>query len=361
VFLVVDNLPPELECNFERVASGLLLSVNDTSLPDLRRIGVPTRSQSLSTADEAIAHQEVKRWVERMQRFYPAFLRSYLRWVGRRASRRYVTIFRDLSSAHRSLCYISWGYKDLSTGIARHFIPEDRRIELENGFFRTCCLSVTNKALMQNLGIETLRREDGGRRLKSRFKLLQPQFWEDGVTYHQMVKKYLLRLGKGRKARPTADMQGYDLLIALQLDFDSATVENGNGWDALRLLEYINQIRRGESVLVRAHPFEKSEKVRRICRSSERYGFKFSQNTLQQDLAMSRYVVTINSSVIGDCITSGKPFFFAGVIPEELRAFGQPVCTMRAVFDGEIEPIVQPLSEPLDPAQLSSHIAVRNQ
>lgn len=360
MFLVVDNLPPELECNFEQVAPRLVLSVNAPSFPCVPRTGEKSRCYPLSAADETIVFQEVERWVDRMRRFYPAFLLPYLRRLGHRAANRYLLLFSELSSEHRELCYISWGYKDLSTGIARHFIPEHRRVELENGFFRSCGLSVTNKDLMIRLGIETLRRGPGGRQLKSRFKLLQPQFWEDGVTYHQTVKKRLSRCRTGRKVRAVSARQNYDLLIALQLDFDSATIENGNGWHSLRLLHYISAIRRGESVLVRTHPFEKSGKIRDIRGLSAQYGFDFSTNTLDEDLSRSRHVVTINSSTIGECITSGKPFFYGGVIPDELRNFGRPVEAIRAVLDGELEAVVPSLSEPLDPAKMSSHIAVQS-
>lgn len=357
IFLVVDNLPPEFECNFKHVESNLVLSVNATSLP-----GAPgTGECPLSALDKAIVHQEVERWVERMQQFYPAFLVPYLRRVGHRAANRYLRFFRELSGKHEELYYVSWGFKDLSTGIARHFIPEDRRVELENGFFRSCCLSVTNKALMKRFGIETLRRGHGGRQFKSRFRLLQPQFWEDGVTYFQAFRKRQSRLRFGRETQAVSDMKNYDLLIALQLDFDSATVENGNGWHSLRLLDYISEIRRGDSVLVRAHPFEKKGKIYKIRGRSAQYGFDFSTNTLDQDLAMSRHVVTINSSTIGECIKLGKPFFYGGVIPNDLRSFGRPLEAIRSVLDGELGPVIPMLPEPLDPTQLSSHIAVRSQ
>lgn len=361
MFLVVDNLPPEFERNFGHVVPSMVLSVNATSLPGTPGTGEHTRGGPLSAVDKAIVNQEVERWVERMRRFYPAFLVPYLRRVGHRAANRYLHFFRELSGQHRELYYVSWGYKDLSTGIACHFIPEDRRVELENGFFRSCCLSVTNKTLMKRLGIETLHRGPGGRQFKSRFRLLQPQFWEDGVTYFQALKRRQYRRRAGRKAQAFGARRNYDLLIALQLDFDSATVENGNGWHSLRLLDYISEIQRGESVLVRAHPFEKKGKIHEISVRSAQYGFDFSTNTLDQDLAMSSHVVTINSSTIGDCITSGKPFFYGGVIPEELRNYGRPVEAIRAVLDGELEPVIPLLSEPIDPAQMSSHIAVRSQ
>lgn len=361
MFLVVGNLPPELECNFEHVVHRLVLSVNAPFLAGSPRSGEQNHVRPLSAADKAIVHQEVELWIYRMKQFYPAFLIPYLRLVGRRAAKRYLALFRELTDQHRELCYVSWGYKDLSTGVARHFIPDERRAELENGFFRPDCLSVTNKELIKRLGIETIIKCSGGRRMKSRFKVLQPQFWEDGVTYYQAMKRRLFLRRGGAKAMAADTSQNYDLLIALQLDFDSATVENGNGWNSLRLLDYISEIRRGESVLVRVHPFEKNIKVKYIRRRSARYGFDFSANTLNQDLAMSRYVVTINSSMIGECITSGKPFFYGGVIPDDLRNFGLPVEAIRPVLDGDLEPVIRLSSEPLNPGRLTSHIEVRSQ
>ena len=361
MFLVVDNLPPELECNFEHVVPRLVLSVNAPVLSGSPRTGEQNHIRPLSTADKAIVQQEVERWIDRMKQFYPAFLLPYLRLVGRRAAKDYLALFRELSDQHRELCYVSWGYKDLSTGVARHFIPDERRAELENGFFRPYCLSVVNKELMKRLGINTLLRGSGGRRISSRFKVLQPQFWEDGFTYHQAMKRRLFLRRGGAKAQAAATSQKYDLLIALQLDFDSATVEKGNGWNSLRLLDYISEIRRGERVLVRVHPFEKNIKVKNIRSRSARYGFDFSENTLDQDLALSRYVVTINSSMIGECITSGKPFFYGGLIPDDLRNFGLPVEAIRAVLDGDLDPVIRLSSEPLNPGQLTSHIEVRRQ
>src|SRR5690606_35470307 len=147
------NLPPEHECNFEQITPRLVLSVNASPFPDARRTGEHTSCRPLLAADQTIVYKEVERRDERMRRFNPSFMLPFLRRVGHRAASRYLLIFRELSGEHRELCYVSWGYKDLSTGIARHFIPEDRRVELENGFFRSCCLSVTNKALMKRLGV----------------------------------------------------------------------------------------------------------------------------------------------------------------------------------------------------------------
>ncbi len=356
--LVLDSLPPELECNFDHFEPRLVLSVNDPM-----SLQVTHGEAAAPEPDQEIVQQETERWLERMLHFYPRALSPLLRCVGRRAARHHVKLMRQLAAEHESIYYVSWGYKDLSVSIARHFVPAERCIELENGFFRRSCLSVTNKPLLRQLGVDTLFRGAARRRMGSRFKLLHPQFWEDCVTYHQTIKRRLLMLSRRKSPMPDAANHAdrFDVLLALQLDFDSATIQNGCGWNSLELLRFVKSTVRPNRVLVRTHPFEKSAKVRQIRRLAKRYGFVFSNSTLEQDMASTHCVLTINSSVIGDCLASRLPFFYAGIIPEELRTYGRPIEELPAALAKNLAISgCQALPDNFDPAELLEHVAVQD-
>ncbi len=320
--VIVDNLPPEIENHFRQLPNSVVLSVNDLKRFQGKTNGFTASSNTLGVglgpkAASAVESASVA-WAARMKRFYGGALEPVFRGIARREGNLVLNWLSASGILESDPVYVSWGNKDVSSIVIRHFIREDRAIELENGFFRKKFLYVRNKALLESLGVKSIKIDDAQRRFFSRLKVSSPQFFEDGITYYQGFKRAQLR--KQRHVSSSA-VRASDpfALIALQLDFDAATIDRGNGWTAEKIIRHCSDL--GLNAVVRFHPYERQKSKVHLSQLASKLNFRVSQNTLEDDLNACEFVVTINSSVIGDCLQRGIPFIALGDLPHGLIAY----------------------------------------